>query len=198
MSEKIEIRNYRQPEQEINPLILKRWSPRALSREEISQAELMALFEAAKWAPSAFNEQPWRFIYSLPNTPSWEKLFNLLAEPNQLWAKNAAALILFISKKTFAYNGKENINASFDTGSAWENLALEASSRGLVAHAMAGFDYAAARTTLNISGDYNIEAMVAIGRPGDKEELPEKMRANEFPSDRRKIALSIAEGEFKF
>jgi len=192
----ININDFRKPEHEINPLTLKRWSPRALSGEALTDEELKSLFEAAKWAPSAFNGQPWRFIYAKNNTPSWAKLFSALGEFNQVWVKKAAVLILVLSQKNFEYNGQPNPTASFDAGAAWENLALEAVNRGLVAHGMSGFDYDKARANLSIPENYKLEAMVAIGKPGNKEDLPEKMRASEFPSDRKKLAEIISEGEF--
>lgn len=198
MSGVLDISQFRQPEQKINPLILGRWSPRALSGEPLSDEELSALFEAAKWAPSCFNNQPWRFIYVKNNTPNWEKMSSLLTEGNKVWTSKAAVLVLVISKQIFDYNGQPSRTASFDVGAAWENLALEAATRGLVAHGMAGFDYDQAKKTFNIPDDYKVEAMIALGRPGRVKDLPAKMQATEFPSDRKKQALIAAEGEFKF
>jgi nitroreductase len=192
------INDFRHPEHDLNPLILNRWSPRALSGEAISDEELMSLLEAAKWAPSAFNNQPWRFIYVKNGTPAWDKMFSTLAAPNQSWVKKAAVLVLILSRRNFSYNNQANRTASFDAGAAWENLALEARSRNLVAHAMSGFDYEAARVNFQIAEDYNIEAMVALGCLGKKEDLPEKMQAVEFPSDRQPLSEITAEGEFKF
>jgi len=192
----INLHDFRKPEHEINPLILKRWSPRALSGEVLSEEELMSLLEAAKWAPSAYNGQPWRFIYGQNGTPAWDKLFSALGEFNQTWVAKAAVLVLVISEKE--HNGKPNQTASFDAGAAWENLALEAVNRGLVAHAMSGFDYDQARTNLNIPDTYKLEAMIAIGRPGQKEELPAALLEREFPSDRKKLTELISAGEFKF
>jgi len=198
MPKQYNIKDYRHPEHEITPLILERWSPRALSGEMVSDKELMSLFEAAKWAPSCFNNQSWRFIYAKNNTPVWDRFFSLLTPSNQSWTKRAAFLVLVISKQTFDYNGQLSRTASFDTGAAWENLALEARRRGLVAHAMAGFDYDQAKTDFKIPDDYKVEAMVAIGRPGEISDLDEKQQAGEFPSDRKKLAEIISEGEFKF
>jgi len=194
----LNINDFRKPEHTINPLTLKRWSPRALSGEAISDEELFALLEAAKWAPSAFNSQPWRFIYAKNGTPSWIKLFSALGEFNQTWVSKAAALVLVITRQNFEYNDKPNPTASFDAGAAWENLALEAVNRGLVAHAMSGFDYDKARADLNIPAAYKLEAMIAVGHPGERKDLPEPMQAPEFPSDRKKLAELISEGEFKF
>ncbi|MCX6798358.1 MAG: nitroreductase family protein [Candidatus Falkowbacteria bacterium] len=119
-----EIKDIRQPEHEINELLLKRWSPRALNGQTLADEDLLAVLEAAKWAPSAFNSQPWRFIYAKPKTAAWDKLFLPLGDFNKAWVKNAGALILIISKQKFTHNQKDNPTASFDTGAAWQNLAL--------------------------------------------------------------------------
>lgn len=192
-----EIKEIRQPEHEINELLLKRWSSRALNGQSLKDEDLFAVLEAARWAPSAFNNQPWRFIYARPKTPAWDKLFAPLGDFNKDWVKNAGALVLMISYQKFSYNQKDNPTASFDTGAAWQNLALEATSRGLIAHAMSGFDYEAMRSALNIPDDYKIEAMAALGYPGEKENLPPKIQEGEKPSLREKIASFISEGEFK-
>ena len=124
----------------INPLILNRWSPRSMTGEALNDDDIMSLFEAARWAPSSYNNQPWRFIYAKRNSEHWNRFFNLLMEPNKVWAKNAAILVVVISRKNFEFNEKPAVTHQFDTGSAWENLALEASSRDIVAHGMQGFD----------------------------------------------------------
>lgn len=194
----LNISDFRQPEHNINPLILRRWSPRALRGEAINNEDLLSLFEAAKWAPSGFNNQPWRFIYAHNKTEHWEKLFLLLSEANQSWVNKAAALVLVISKQTFDYNNQPAPTSSFDAGAAWENLALEATTRGLVAHGMSGFDFERARQEYQIPAAYKVEAMIAIGLPGDKAELNEKQQAAEFPSDRKKLSELISEGIFKW
>jgi len=190
--------NPRQSEAEITPLILNRWSPRALSGEKLSDNELLSLFEAAKWAPSCYNNQPWRFIYVKNGTPAWDKMFSVLAKGNQAWTAKAAVLVLVISYSFFEHNNLPNPTASFDCGAAWQSLALEASARGLVAHAMSGFDYEAARANFNIPEIYKVEAMIALGRPGERKDLPEDLRAIEFPSGRKQLNEIISEGEFKF
>lgn len=181
----------------INPLILERWSPRAMSGEAISDEELMALFEAARWAPSSYNNQPWRFIYAKRGTEHWDRLFGLMVEFNQSWARHAAVLVVVISKKTFDYNGKPAHTHSFDTGAAWENLAIEAETRGLVTHGMEGFDYDKARKELAVPDDYEVEAMIAIGRKGRKEDLPAGLQEKESPSDRRPLKEIVMEGKFR-
>jgi len=164
---------------------------------EINKEELMNLFEAAKWAPSSYNNQPWRFIYALKNTRSWNELFDLLVDFNKSWCKNASALVVVISKKTFDHNGEHSITHSFDTGAAWENIALQASINGLVSHGMQAFDYAKAKKILEIPENYNVEIMIAIGKPGKKEDLPKELQEREIPSGRKKINEIIFEGRFK-
>src|SRR5439155_24079379 len=116
---------------------------------------------------------------------------DLLVEANKSWAKNAAALVVFISRKTFDYNDEPSITASSDTGAAWENFALQGFRQGLVVHGMEGFDYDRARVELRIPDEFHVEAMAAVGKPGAKEVLPEKLRKRETPNDRRKMSESI-------
>jgi len=181
----------------IEPLLLDRWSSRAMSGEEISRDELMRLFEAARWAPSSFNAQQWRALYARRGTENWQTFFDLLAEGNKTWAKNAAVLVVFVSRKMFDHNDETSITHSYDTGAAWENFALQGSHQNLVVHGMEGFDYDRARKELRIPDEFQVEAMAAVGKPGPKELLPEKLRARESPNDRRKLSESIFEGPFK-
>ncbi|HET6421290.1 MAG TPA: nitroreductase family protein [Geobacteraceae bacterium] len=181
----------------IDALFLDRWSPRAMSGDTIAEEELMLLFEAARWAPSSFNNQPWRILYARRDSEHWPLFLGLLVESNRVWAGNAAALLLFISKTTFDHNGKPARTHSFDTGAAWENLALQAILRGYVAHGMQGFDYGRAKTELGIPDEYQVEAMVAVGKPGERDSLPEKLREIETPNDRRPLAQTVCEGPFR-
>jgi nitroreductase len=179
----------------IDPLFLRRWSPRAMSGEPLTDTELLTLFEAARWAPSAFNGQPWRFLYAKRETPHWERFLSLLNERNAPWCARAAALVVVLSKKT-TDAGAENWTAPFDTGAAWMSLALQGTLSGLVVHAMAGFDYDRAQAELGIPADWDVQCMVAIGRPGDPALLPERLRAREIPSLRRPVGESVYEGGF--
>jgi nitroreductase len=187
----------RKAEYAVLPLIINRWSPRALSGESISETDLMSLFEAARWAPSSFNNQPWRFIYARRETPDWDRMFKLMNPTNQSWAKNAAVLILVISHNYFEYNGKNSRTHSLDTGAATENLALQAFSMGLVCHGMEGFDYDKARKEFNIPDAYTIEALYAIGKRGDVENLDPELQEKEHPSDRKRVVEFVFEGTFK-
>jgi nitroreductase len=192
-----EIQTKRTSEYSINPLILSRWSPRSMTGEELGDDDIMSLFEAARWAPSSFNNQPWRFIYAKRNTEHWDRLFNLLVDVNKTWAKNAALLAVVISRKNFEFNEKPARTHQFDTGSAWENLALEASSRGIVAHGMQGFDYEKAKTELGIPADFEVMAMIAIGKRGPKENLPTELQVKEKPNDRKALKDIIMEGTYR-
>lgn len=189
---------HRKPEHPIEPLFVRRWSPRALSGESLTQQELMTLFEAARWAPSTYNEQEWRFLYARRETPHWQTFFNLLMEANQAWCKNAAVLVVVLARKTFTQNGKPNPVHLFDTGSAWENLALQATAMGIVSHGMAGFDFEKARKDLQVPEEYAVAAMFALGRPGDPDELPPALRDKEKITSRRPVGESICEGPFQF
>ena len=192
----MKIQDFRKPEQDVNEMFLNRWSPRAMSGEEIEEADLFSLFEAAKWAPSSNNNQPWRFLYARRSTPHWATFFNLLAEGNQIWAKNAAVLIVVISKTTFDSHQPARTH-SFDAGAAWENLALQGSLIGLIAHGMQGFDYEQAQELLHIPDTYQVEAMIAVGKKGRKEDLPAYLQEREAPSARKSLSAIVMEGSFR-
>ncbi len=174
---------------------VERWSARAMSGKPLAHGELMRLFEAARWAPSSSNGQPWRFVYARAGTPHFERLFGLLLGGNPAWAARAGALIVVVSKLTFD-DGRPNATHSFDAGAAWMSLALQGSRMGLVVHGMAGFDRARARTELAIPEDFALEAMIAIGHPGKIEDLVERDRVREAPSPRRPTTESVFEGNF--
>jgi nitroreductase len=190
----------RQADYPINPIFTERWSPRAFTGETISEQELFTLFEAARWAPSSYNSQPWRFFYARRDTPNWETFFNLLAEGNKGWAGQASALVILASKITMKIPGKdvpiESYSHSLDAGAAWAYLALQAQMSGWAAHAMVGFDMPRAAQDLEIPADYRIETAIAIGRRGDPASLPAPIQAREFPSNRNAISSLVREGRF--
>jgi nitroreductase len=192
--------NSRTADHPIDPLFLERWSPRAFTGEAISVQDLMTLFEAARWAPSSYNSQPWRFLYARRDTEQWPQFFGLLNAFNQSWAKNAAVLIILVSKSTLLPSGslKEvpSHTHSLDAGAAWGNLALQAARSGWAAHGMAGFDVARAASELAVPSDHRVEAAIAIGRIGDKSILPETLRAREQPSGRLPLSQLVKEGGF--
>jgi nitroreductase len=189
---------HRKADWPIERIFLKRWSPRAMSGEALKTEELKTLFEAARWAPSTYNEQEWRFLYALRDTEHWPTFFGLLVEGNQAWCGNAAVLVVVLSHKVFSRNGKPNPVHTFDAGSAWENLALQGGVMGLVVHGMAGFDRDRARAALRVPDDYDVEAMIAIGRPGDPDALPPELRKMEVPTGRKKVEEISREGPFAF
>jgi len=192
--------NSRTADYAIDPLFLERWSPRAFTPEIISEADLLKLFEAARWAPSSYNSQPWRFIYARRGTAHWDKLLGLLNEFNQSWAKGAAALAIVVSKETMAVPGQDkeipSHSHSFDAGAAWAMLALQATRLGWQAHGMVGFDIPRAASELKVPAGYRVEAAIAIGKPGDKSQLPEGLRARETPSPRHPVSATAFEGTF--
>jgi nitroreductase len=190
--------DYRKPDHPIEPLLLVRWSPRAMSGAALEERELMSLLEAARWAPSTFNQQEWRYLYARRETPSWELFLDLLVPGNQAWCRQAGVLFVVLSKRTFTWNGKPNPVHSFDTGASCENLALQGAAMGLVVHAMAGFDRAKARGALGIPEDHEVEAMIAVGHPGDPADLPPELRERERPSGRKPIGEFAREGRFSF
>lgn len=174
----------RQFNYDIMPEIKDRWSMRAFSEEKIDKEEIMAIIEAARYAPSCFNEQPWRFVIA-DDDESLKKMRGVLVESNQLWANAAPVLIAILAKKTFAYNSKDNFWHMFDTGTAWGYLTLEAQRRGLATHAMGGFRRAALREAFEVSDEYEIICVVALGKPGEKENLPDSLKAREKPDIRK-------------
>jgi len=184
----INVKEHRKAEYPVADIFINRWSPRAMSGDPVSKDELMSLFEAARWGPSSFNNQSWRFLYSLKDSESWDTYFNLLLEGNQTWVKNAGALVVILSKTTFDYNGKPSKTHAFDSGAAWQNFALQGSINGLVIHGMQGFDYDRAKSELQIPGEYEVQAMAAIGKPGDPNDLPEGLREKDIPSGRKNVA----------
>ena len=189
---------HRRPDRAIDPLFVRRWSPRAMTGEALTEDELLTLFEAGRWAPSTYNEQEWRFLYARRDGADWQTFFDLLAEGNKAWCVNAAVLVVVVSHRVFTRNGKPNPVHTFDCGSAFENIALQGTIMGLVVHGMQGFDYAKAAQSLGVPEDYKVEAMFAVGRPGDPDKLPEQLRKVEVPSGRKPVAEIICEGRFKF
>lgn len=186
---------HRNPGHPVDPLFPERWSPRAMSGAHVEKSALMSLFEAARWAPSSSNAQPWRFVYVLRGNPAWPRFLQPLTPRNQLWCGKAGALVVIASRRDFD-NGKPNKSHSFDAGSAWMSLALQASLMGLIAHGMAGFDYGAMGELIGLPDGFAVEAMCAIGYPGPSDHLPEDMREREKPSDRKPVSELAFEARF--
>ena len=173
----------------INELLEKRRSPLAFDSKPVEEVKLMRLFEAARWAPSSRNEQPWRFIYATRDErPSFERMLDCLAGGNRIWAKDVPLLILSIAKSVSSYNGSHNAYALHDTGMAVCNLLVQATDMGLSVHQMGGYDKDLARKTLNIPEGYQPVAMIAVGYPGNPDDLPEDLRKREL-AERTRLPL---------
>lgn len=190
----------RQPEHPIHPLFTDRWSPRAFSGEVISEPELLTLLEAARWAPSAYNIQPWRFVYARRETPSWQPIFDTLVEFNQLWTHRASALVVIASATEAMFSGKSEASPnpwrSFDSGAAWASIAFQATLSGWSAHGMAGFDTHKLGVAVGLPDDHAIETVIAIGKRGDKAVLPDTLQGRESPNGRRPLSELVSEGRF--
>jgi nitroreductase len=171
----------------IHELLSQRWSPRAFCDRPVEPEKLLSLLEAARWAPSSNNEQPWRFIIASRDNPvEFEKVLACLMEGNVAWAKRAYALILTVAKITFDRNGQPNRHAFHDVGIATENLALQATAVGLVVHPMAGIYPQKAREIFGIPEDYDVVAALAVGYPADESSLSLELRERELAPRKRK------------
>jgi len=192
--------NNRESEQPIDALFLDRWSPRAFSNETMPEADLLTILEAAHWAPSSFNHQPWRFVYALRGSEQWDALLGLLIDFNQGWANSAAALVFVISRTHSgaldAADQKPIYSHSFDAGAAWGFLALQAHMSGYEAHGMTGVHFDKVPEVLGIPNGFKVEAAVAIGKIGDKNQLPEGLRDREVPSPRKPLSEVAFNGKF--
>ena len=172
----------------IHDLIAQRWSPRAIdANKPVARNDLLALLEAARWAPSCFGDEPWRYIAWDRNddAESFDKAFDCLAEPNQAWVKNAPVLLLACADSEFTKNGKPNRWGQYDTGAASENLCLQATALDLVAHQMGGFDKMKVADVFGIPEQFTPMAMIAIGHPGNPDELPEGKKDAELAERKR-------------
>lgn len=188
----------RTSEYPVHELILRRWSPRAMSGEKISKENLMSLFEAARWAPSSYNEQEWRFLWAEKGTPHWDSFFSLLVDANQVWCAQGSHLIVLLYKETFTQTGEKNGVAQLDAGAAMQNLLLQATELGLVAHPMGGFDWTRAVEILEVPNGFAVGAMIVVGHPAAPETLPKELRDMESPSSRKEFPQFVSEGLFAF
>lgn len=189
----------RQTSHDIHPLFLDRWSPRAYTGEALVKDDLLKILDAARWAPSASNHQPWRFAWALNGTDHWPVFVDLLAEGNRRWAKNAGALVVIISR-TFNVNRDGERSSSwthaFDAGAAWMALALQAHLSGYHAHGMGGLDRDRALGILDVPEGYRVEIAVAIGKLAPADTLPDDLKAREVKSDRLPLEQLAFEGSF--
>lgn len=190
----------RQADHPINPLFLERWSPRSYDPAPMPAQDLNTILEAARWAPSAYNIQPWRFLYAHRDDIHWEKYVSLLDPFNAGWAKHASALVFILSDTlTPADTGrpaKKARNHSFDAGAAWAQLALQATSLGYQAHAMAGIHYDKIHAALTVPEHFRVEIAVAIGKQAEPSHLPENLQEREYPSHRKPVTDIAFAGVF--
>jgi nitroreductase len=180
----------------IHDLFRQRWSPRAFSPRDVSNEDLRSMVEAARWAASSYNEQPWRFFVARKSDPGggYNRFLSVLVPANQAWASSAPVLIIMTAKKNFTHTGADNYYALHDAGQALAHLMLQATALGLHAHAMAGFDHEKARKEIGIPDDYAIGAAVALGYVGNPDQLPEQLRKAEIAKRQRKPLREIAFG----
>lgn len=183
----------------IEDLIVRRWSPRSFDGSEIPQEDLEVIFEAAGWAPSAFNIQPWTFLYARRGDPNWERFASLLVDFNRSWAEDASVLVFVVSDKMQGKGDdrKPNHSHSFDSGAAWVLAALQATAMGYHAHGMTGLHFDKARAELDIPDDHRLEAAFVIGRKAPREQLPEKLQEREEPSGRKPVDEIAVAGNFR-
>lgn len=178
----------------INETIANRWSGRAFdATKAVSKEQIVSLCEAARWAPSCFGDEPWRFIVwdKTSNADAWQKAFDCLAPSNQTWVKNAPVLLLVCADTLFGHNQIPNRWAQYDTGAAAENLCLQAADLGLMAHQMGGFNADAAREAFAIPAQITLMAMVAVGYAGDANQLPDELKARELAARKRKPLANL-------
>jgi nitroreductase len=182
----------------LDPLFLDRWSPRAFDGSPIADADLRTILDAARWAPSAFNYQPWRILYARKDDANWASFLSILVPFNQSWAKEASALLIFASDTLMQTPDGTNPSHShsFDTGAAWAQLGLQAFKLGYHAHGMTGIDFDKARELLDIPPHFRVEAAAALGRIGDPSVLPEGLRGREVPSERKALDEIAFAGKF--
>lgn len=191
----------RNVERPVDPLFLERWSPRAFDGSGIAQEDLSTILDAARWAPSAFNYQPWRFFYARRREADWSRYLSLLLPFNASWAERASVLLFILSDTLIdigtAPSPSPSHSHSFDAGAAWALLALQATRLGYHAHAMTGIDQEKTRDELRVPDRFRIEAAVALGRRAEKEILPESLQAREVPSGRHKLETYAFPGNFR-
>lgn len=182
----------------IDPVIADRWSGRAYdAAKPVSREQTLALLEAARWAPSCYGDQPWRFMVwdKHADAASWQRAFDCLVPGNQGWVQNAPLLFLITADTLFNHNGKPNRWGQYDTGAAAENLCLQASAMGLMAHQMGGFDVDKTRATFGIPEQYTLMAMLSVGYPADIGTLSgETLERETAPRSRRPLGELFFEG----
>lgn len=183
----------------VHQLFVDRWSPRAFDESEIPEEDLDAIFAAAGLAPSAFNYQPWTFLYARRGDANWERFLSLLVPFNASWAKDAAVLVFIVSdtKMRAGEEPTDFYSHSFDAGAAWAQMALQATLLGYHAHGMTGLHFDQARAELGLPEEIRLEAAVAIGRRDHPGRLPEGLREREVPSPRKNVGEIAIAGNYR-
>lgn len=182
----------------VEKLIVDRWSPRAFDESEIPQEDIDVIFEAAGWAPSAYNVQPWTFLYARRGDANWDLFLSQLIEFNQSWAKDASVLVFVVSDKYMRSpeGNNDNHSHSFDAGSAWALAAIQAQALGYHTHGMTGIKFGEAEAALGIPADHRLEAAFVIGKAAGKEKLPDFLQEREVPSTRKPVSEIAKAGKF--
>jgi nitroreductase len=180
-----------------DPEFLTRISSRAFDEHKpLDKSTLMSCFEAARWAPSSYNNQPWRYVYAYRGSKSYELIGNTLVDFNKLWALKASVLVVVISRTLFSHNNKPSSTASLDTGASYMSFSLEAHKRGLMTHAMEGFNHDELRQALHIPEIFKVECLLAVGHPGNIESLSAELKEKESPTQRRSLKEMVFEDHF--
>jgi nitroreductase len=184
----------------IHDIIANRWSGRAYDpTQPLTREQVIALLEAARWAPSCNGDQPWRFVVwnKSENASDWQAAFDTLSSGNQGWVKNAPLLVLTCADTLFNHNGQPNRFAQYDTGAAAENLCLQAESLGLMAHQMGGYDVDKARAVAGVPAQFTLMAMIAVGVPADPAGFSAEVKERETaPRKRRKLGELFFSGKW--
>ncbi|MBN8832520.1 MAG: nitroreductase family protein [Sphingomonadales bacterium] len=181
----------------LDPLFLRRWSPRAFDASDMPAEDLETILDAARFAPSSMNYQPWRLFYAVRGDANWERFLSWLLPSNRDWAQHSSVLIYIASDRYMGAPDKPSHSHSFDAGAAWAMLAMQAAMLGYHSHAMAGVDFKAAAEGLGVPESFRMEAAIALGKIGDKAALPEKLQAREVASDRKPRGEIAYPGDFR-
>jgi nitroreductase len=194
------VSDFRKADYPVDPVFIERWSPRAfIEGREIPDEVLFSCFEAARWAPSSGNAQPWRFIYAKRGEAQFGAFVETCAERTQGWIRNASAVVFFVSRTTIVLGGTERVSQthSFDCGAAWENFGLQALKLGWATHAAGSFDRAAAAAAAGLPQDWSFNCIVGIGQQADKSVLAAELAEREFPSARLPVSRLAMQGGFR-
>ena len=200
MSHPSHVINSRKADFPIDAQFTERWSPRAYTGEPVSETEVMSMLEAARWAPSSNNAQPWRFALVLRNDPQWDALFATLNPNNQIWAGKAGAIVAIASYQLAAKVGSNELAPNgmhaFDTGAAWAYMAMQAHLSGFALHGIGGFNKEAGAQVLGLPADHTLHMLATVGKRGDAAALPDALREREAPNARKPLSALVKRGSF--